>query len=140
MKLEEQVASLELSKKLRDLGVKQESAFYWWEDRYGPGTGHQLQDRKPRNPKNGWMSSSAFTVAELGEMLPNKFGHKDYLYLLSCEKFCEFDSGSRYLVLYDPVPPDNWPDQVALEQFAATEADARAKMLIYLIEGCIVKP
>ena len=29
MKLEDQVVSLELAKKLKELGVKQESLFYW---------------------------------------------------------------------------------------------------------------
>ena len=30
MKLEQQVVSLELAKKLKELGVKQDSLFYWW--------------------------------------------------------------------------------------------------------------
>ena len=62
-----QVTSLELAKKLRDLGIKQESVFYW---KYHPG-----------KPENVWLDQlsmndafnsriSAFTVAELGKMLP----------------------------------------------------------------------
>jgi hypothetical protein len=65
MKLENQVTNLELSKRLKELGVKQESLFYWkeydgrwWLDYCG----------KPWDEfKDRW--ASAFTVAELGEII-----------------------------------------------------------------------
>jgi len=77
--IEKQVASLELSKKLKELGVKQESLFWWVElkdDKWGivfktdigfyfkNGAGYRYKDY-------GNTSFSAFTVAELGEMLPD---------------------------------------------------------------------
>lgn len=65
MKLEQQVTSLEISKRLKELGVKQESYFIWVEEgwRHIPF----LSDRN-----HGYVGScSAFTSSELGEMLPN---------------------------------------------------------------------
>ena len=59
MRLEEQVANVELSRELSALGVKQDSAFYWMEPSAGEWS--LTQDNQ-----QGRMS--AFTVAELGEM------------------------------------------------------------------------
>lgn len=76
MKLEEQVVSLELAKKLKELGVKQDGLFQWF--RQFPGDDYllhyidynhhemDLKIFKEHFPD----SCSAFTVAELGEMLP----------------------------------------------------------------------
>src|SRR3990170_3524218 len=61
MRLEEQVANIELSRELKALGVKQESAFYWVEPSE-PGDDWELAEEI----KDGQFS--AFTVAELGEM------------------------------------------------------------------------
>lgn len=74
MKLEDQVCSLELAKRLKEFGVKQESAFYWtnvhWEKgrepRWALISSELINGERWRTPKNGF---SAFTVAELGEML-----------------------------------------------------------------------
>lgn len=63
MKLEEQVTSLELSKRLKELGVKQESFFNW-------NNGKLESDHVMKN-YNGYENCiAAFTVAELGELLP----------------------------------------------------------------------
>ena len=63
MKLEDQVCSFELSKRLKALGVKQESLFRWTDD----------INVKPyvvyNRSKNFSYHYSAFTVAELGEMI-----------------------------------------------------------------------
>jgi hypothetical protein len=71
--LEKQVVSLELAKRLKELGVKQESLFFWmsikdddgkdcWAVKYGPlETFYGIPVDE---------NISAFTVAELGEMLP----------------------------------------------------------------------
>lgn len=140
MKLEDQVASLELSKKLKELGVKQESAFRWvW------CNGCHLHEGK-NDP--GLCSSTdfldsekefvaAFTVAELGEMLPAtiSFPHRgeDRQWELFCGKddspFCGyFNAQITHHGLFE------------FQEYADTEADARAKMLILLIEKGIVKP
>lgn len=126
MKLEDQVCSLELAKKLKALGVTQESLYSFgavlkesicnivlssvpdwkfWDQRY-----------------------SAFTVAELGEMLPtlgiswvksNNGRGRDYWW-----------GRSSYPTLGE--------DQIESADYS--EADARAKMLIKMIERGLVKP
>ena len=111
MELEKQVVSLELAKRLKELGVKQESAFYWahW---YDGLTQLQTRDQKERpallTPHGGREFISAFTVAELGMMIPG-----DYI--------LPYREGSHSAW----VAPNR--------ERALTEADARAKFLIYLI-------
>lgn len=72
MRLLDQVVSLELAKNLKDLGVEQKSVFAW------------VIKRDPRNMKDFELIQfpveklirevySAFTAAELGEMLPDNF-------------------------------------------------------------------
>jgi hypothetical protein len=71
MKLEQQVTSLELSKQLKELGVKQESVF-WWNVLFNSGE-TELENFQRYKTSDGSPcddSISAFTVAELGEMLP----------------------------------------------------------------------
>lgn len=124
MKLESQVASLGLSKKLRDLGVVQESAFYW--DAEG----------KLRSIDRGlkWHSvGAAFTVAELGKMLPG-----------TIEVGLVSGQARRCLVIGKTLG-DQWRIDYRNEKLgppivatADTESDARAKMLIYLIENKMV--
>ncbi len=70
MELEDQVCSLELSKRLKELGVKQKSLFYWSEN---AAYGWQIVNNKyPKEDleENGMTDGiSAFSVAELGEMI-----------------------------------------------------------------------
>ena len=70
MKLEDQVCSLELAQKLKAMGVKQESHFYWV-NRRGDGACLVCEEESMNwaNPEM-W---SAFTVAELGEMIPTRY-------------------------------------------------------------------
>ena len=118
MKLEDQVVSLELAMKLKELGVKQESLFSWY---------HHTTEDVENNIKDNWklkMGSpseaktsedvSAFTVAELGERLP--FCYTTWTNVRGDDWWCGDLRGTLR-------PIDG-----------ATEADARAKMLIYLIE------
>ena len=113
MKLEDQVCSLELSKKLKELGFKQESLWYW----INMPEGIQCDEGCSYTP--GWKitrvgtlsfeTASAYTVAELGEMLPKIYK--------------SFKHGNKWTCnAYMHIPAKN----------GRTEANARAKMLIYL--------
>jgi hypothetical protein len=116
MKLEDEVCSLEPSKRLRELGVKQESYFFWW-----PSKSDHVQDHKPEGTV-AWCS--AFTVAELGEM---------------------FESYCFTRRVYSSARDENWlckwQDTHGINEvdlYGKTEADARAKMLIYLLENKLI--
>jgi len=83
MKLENQVCSLELSKKMRELGFEQESAFYW---RNAGQVGWQIENEVwMRNKKED--AYSAYTVAELGEFLKKVNFEKSKIKTLP-EEFC----------------------------------------------------
>lgn len=77
MKLENQVCTLEQAKKLKELGIVQDSLFMWWESEswniergvYFSSTLHRSTDTI--NNRTMVQSFSAFTVAELGLMLGN---------------------------------------------------------------------
>ncbi|MCK5018627.1 MAG: hypothetical protein KAS32_16320 [Candidatus Peribacteraceae bacterium] len=83
MELQQQVCSLEISKRLKELGVNQESLWYWKK-------GNFVSDGKVKMDTYGLICPakvirdnlgkeliSAFTVAELGELLPaGYFGNK----------------------------------------------------------------
>lgn len=138
MKIENQVTSLEISRRLKDLGVKQDSLWFWchYED-----DGWELsspQYEKPYN-LNGDNNCSAFTVAELGEMLPDNievggsliwlFHRKDHL--MNEEKtpvYCTWYSTNKNI------------NRTYGFGSGGNEADARAKMLIYLLENNLLKP
>lgn len=89
MKLEDQVCTLEQAKKLKELGVMQESLFYWYKMPHTKGGDEYWEtDEIAYNPwfvnasfpedesegdtyfVDGTEQYSAFTVAELGNLLP----------------------------------------------------------------------
>lgn len=127
MKLEDQVCSLELAKRLKELGVKQESVFFWvvthdgWEvlnHTLMRHTGSLGTLYTVRVPDTG-STYSAFSLSELGEMLPP--GRKSW-------RYSDFDEeDGKYLC-----------EQVGHSEQAHTEADARAKVLIYLLENNLI--
>lgn len=119
MELSKQVTSLEISKRLKELGVLQNSLFRW--------TKFSLS-KKPKilfDPTGGFLTFSgtleykysAFTVSELGEMLP--------CWLRS--------SKSPYADEWRGYKTDN---EVWITE--TTEADVRGKMLIYLFENKLI--
>lgn len=116
MKLEDQVCSLQLAKRLKELGVAQMGAFSWcWEGGYFLGFRQisALHEDKP------FGVFAAFTVAELGEMLPSYPG-----------EFPWKDAEGKWWVTLET------PDQYSTN----TEANARAEQLIYLIESNLIDP
>lgn len=111
MPLEQQVCSLELSRKLKELGVKQESLYYW-------------QVHPEKEPILADMfGTSAFTVAELGEMLEiNQYR-------------MEID---KYKGVYLCRMVDVSKKEAIWETKEKNEANARASMLIYLLENNLI--
>ena len=119
MKPEDQVCAFHLAKTLYKLQVKQESFFYW-EDRSLNGQGIELHWDGGQEDAI-YPTFCAFSVAELGEMLPFNFASQRNNYHGDRDWVC-FKSGTEFNV------------------FDGTEANARAKMLIHLIETGAVKP
>lgn len=127
MTLENQVTSLELSKQLKALGFPQDSLFYWV---------HYNVNEKKGEPENWNLVSpmshtiqkydkicSAYTVAELGELIP-----KGRAILLSDDgwftyKERELDFGMTNML----VLPNSY-----------SEAEARGEFLKYLKENNLV--
>jgi hypothetical protein len=138
MKLEDQVVSLELAKKLKELGVRQESAFYWRQEIIGSVLG----DDK-RWVLKDWTNGdflSAFTVAELGEMLPGFFPHDRGEMRFHSAKTHGRGHWIAEYVANTPLRTSSFgAEYERYFQTADTEANARAKMLVYLIEQGIVK-
>lgn len=144
MKIKDQVVSLELAKKLKELGVKQEGLFafyrkghYWsGQTEFQPGK-ETLEENVGDNvdfPHE--RVAVTFTVAELGEMLPYKLEEKgratDYeTYYYLNTSLCEDNVWeTSYCGL-----GDCGCEKIIVEK---TEADSRAKMLIYLIENKLI--
>ena len=129
MELEKQVCSLELAKRLKELGAKQDGFFVWVENVVGAW--NVEVERNSVLPKSQGSYCSAFTVAELGEMLPNYFKHEQRGYLNLVMK--KLDDGSSEVIYKERT-------DTVFGQWAETEADARAKLLIYLIENSLIAP
>lgn len=131
MKLENQVVSLELSRKLKELGVKQESLFYWHPRLDGANRPYIV----PASHRNGTSPNKdfipAFTVAELGEMLKARYFTVQHSWKEAGKWRCHY----RHLETGEVII-----EREGLKFEAKTEADARAAMLIYLIENKLVDP
>ena len=125
MPLEQQVCSHELATRLAELGVRQESVF-WWVDGKLTYTG----GRASHAPRHAGIA--AFTVAELGEMLPDDIiipakNGKPQTHWLRFGRYR--GAGQRFWCAYP-----GGTARTTLEERAHTEADARAQLLISLLE------
>ena len=137
MKLEQQVCSLELAKRLRDLGVKQDGAFFWVE----PCGGGEwiLRDDESFDHMASLAADdyvSAFTVAELERLLPFEVNFP-------------FKNGKKRSHNHWRVIGKQRPNGYAaryvggnsltnIEVQAETFADSLAQMLIYLLENKLI--
>lgn len=143
MKLEQQVCSLELSKRLKELGVKHESLFLYVEMPWilEGESGKILETRTFlkinaihfvdfNSILDNW---NAFTVAELGEMLPASLAPASGS---QAERpiLMQKTSENKYFT-YGQLPNGTTNPIFC----GNTEADARAKMLIYLIENKLME-
>ena len=164
MRIENQVCSLEHAKKLKELGVKQESYFWWsklkaksdknrvyfW---YEKSAEWKVYGWKPDNAtiliKQLPNSISAFTAAELGEMLPKTVEKGKLLFHLKIY----YENLRKWAIQYifwhcgcsncscgtkkSHKEEEEWLLDDSL--FADTEANTRAKMLEWLIENGLIK-
>jgi hypothetical protein len=136
MKLEQQVVSLGLAKRLKELGVKQESLFWW-----NRQTKELVYADKKSILTNIWSQTtwySAFTVAELGEMLPVeiyfKISPKDSFRVRA--EWCIYKFGNCWSLVLEEC--SDREGKLYEDIRADTEADVRAKMLIYLLENKLI--
>lgn len=138
LSLEQQVCSLEYARKLKELGVKQESIFCWSMPLvtrkaptiYYAGRQHILKDTDYYN------YYSAFTSAELLEMLPdydNKNDPKRIFFGIEYKEMRE-EMGGKYYFISDFVdyPTDN-------DFYSDNSANCLAMGIIHLIENKIIE-
>lgn len=124
MKIENQVVNLELSKKLKELRVVKESIFF-----YEWSGAKELSMNENHKPYFNIDGINTYTVAELGEMLPDSIYDED-LYTSKHR--------NNWSVEYMNLPEDK--PECLRSLSAKTEANARAKMLIWLIENKHINP
>lgn len=128
MKLENQVCTLQQAKRLKELGITQDSFFYHIEAFNDIAYMNKICQIKgfDNSTYSGQYIYSAYTTSEIGVMLPRKY---------VSEKTQWEDISKKYIcgVPY-PDGEDNY-DYSNNSQFGATEAEARAAMLIYLLEN-----
>lgn len=132
MKLEQQVTSLGLSKRLKELGVKQGSYFYW--DMYDQeDDGSPLYKISSGSNFSEESDFSAYTVAELGEMLPASLENKKGLGILHSYIIDTFkDEKTGY---WHFTYTSAYSQKVHNGFVADTEAEARGLTLEYLIKN-----
>lgn len=125
MTLEQQVTSLELSKRLHSLGAAQNSLFYWRESNQADANASIVGPDAVDIPDASFYS--AFTVAELGMMLP-------YCFASERRASGRWECGQRYrLEVEGSAPRPDFAD-VSEVFFGDTEVEVRAKMLILVLE------
>lgn len=116
MNIESQVCSLELAKRLKGIGINDQSFFHWveYKDKVKLELTEVISDYCIE-------CFNAYTVAELGEMLKEQWFSSNFIVALSKWRTDFVDpetARSRKPTLY-----------------ADTEADCRAKALIWCIEN-----
>lgn len=160
MILEDQVTILELSKKLKELGIRQNSLYSW----------RLYKDWCVELSVNGEYfreSYSAFSSEEIMEILPvnieikNNKNLKLFNYRLHISKYCNIEKSdesgmffeSNYIVNYlndtlnlkinstkSMIWPISFNTLIDINIYNNKLVDALAEMLIYLIENNIWKP
>lgn len=151
MNLKNQCVNLELSKRLKELGIKQESYFYW----------NICHDCAKEYPSVEWEleayirhgeNVSAFTATELGDMLPNIVSIKNGTpfddYRIEITKFISVDEKrnqtNNYIINYKCTTTEVDGENAWLARHLTNNiydpnlANAMAKMLIFLIENNLV--
>jgi hypothetical protein len=131
-KLTFQVCSPALALKLKAVGVPQDSLWYWLPSRGDHPPLLAPAAEVAAHPLFQTAAASAFTAGELGELLPSAIEQAgEVLHFLGRK------SARTFSVAYVLTPAEG---QSGIERGAATEAEARGQMLLYLIENQLVSP
>ena len=132
MKLESQLTNREISQKLEKLGVPQDSLYYWVWCLVGE---EHTKIVKKSFVNDKWDSCSAYTVAELGNILPwDILKIKGGKYLTDLSVNMGHDWWSRLNACSDSE--NNIYNH---KEVAKTEANARGLMLEYLIKNKLIR-
>jgi hypothetical protein len=136
MKLEDIVTSLDLSKKLDELGFERDSLFNWVcteNANYIIEETREIQDYS--------FSWNAYTAAELFNLLPrfiySQHAHAKFFLEISKDAASSGDSRDARVKYYSSDCDDYLYDALFVDE---NFANALAKMLIYLIENNLIKP
>lgn len=130
MKLQDQVCTLEQAKRLKELGIEYDAYFY--HDVHDGMGGEQkkgessIRDHLQRSS----MSYPAFTAAELGVMLPEYLSIDSYRMHVHSYKQEQNNSPALWTITMGKSSDKEVPDFDSHK-----EAQARAAMLIYLLEN-----
>lgn len=149
MRLIDQVCSLELSQKLKELGAEQLSLCYWWQ--YDKDSWDLTVSVYPTSPDN---YISAFTCSELLSLLPHKVDTKQdepfNFFRFNFEKSFIVDLEKLnmtyiYIVNYicdsaETGGENAWLRRTLVKNmYDANPANALAKMLIFLTENNLIE-
>jgi len=142
--LEKQVVSLELAKRLKELGAPQDSLYCHMQSmgRLKDGVLSSVDAHCIRSMTVGTKGEgelfAAYTVAELGELLPyavKKEGELYFIHQTPCVGGHNYDS-ERFCFEFTYTSIKG--EAITLPIQEKTEADARAKMLIYLLKQKLI--
>lgn len=149
MNIEDQVCSLELSKKLKELGVKQNGLFFYNKQKFG----NYLLGNSPNYFDGVGEHYSAFTTAELCEMLPNSIkvpGQEPFdNYIIFITKFYSVSEENiimnNFIVNYECDSTEMAGENAWFRRkltnniYDPNLADVLAKIFIYLFEQGLLK-
>ena len=131
-RITKQVCSPALAQQLKAGGVPQDSLWYWVPSHGSHRPLLVSAEELGEYPLFQAAAVSAFTAGELGELLPSAIEQQGEFLRLLCLK-----TPRTFSVAYVLTPADR---QSAIESKAPTEAEARAQMLLYLIENKLFTP
>ena len=144
MKIEDQVITIAQGKQLQELGITAVAHFAHvliCPDPIGNDWYYDIIDRHHPMADKCEMICMAYTVAELGMMLPKEIDHtfnehSSYYIMMGNS---ETDNGHKPTIWYednDLYPPDEIMEMRYIS--GDTEAEARAAMLIHLLENKLI--
>lgn len=147
MSIETHVTSLELSKRLKELGVEQSALFGWYNRQKTDGIGGYVDNFEVYliDEEIVWYEvplCSAYLASELGDMLPSEIETEHNIFFLEIDKVGMEKWGVVYRnkkLLGGEISKARFMHSETLHGVIAdTEAEARGKMLVYLLEQGLI--